>query len=129
MSSASKKMQKHNQNQRATSSITDKSSFQQNQPKTISKRNNNKSDESDDNNTPTTSSLKNHESDDNNTSATSSLKNNENEFVTDDVWKLLLQLYLRVTDQTKLKKGSSIFTKLGVFVHKTIKAVLIAQDN
>ncbi|RIB05100.1 hypothetical protein C2G38_2047876 [Gigaspora rosea] len=52
-----------------------------------------------------------------------------NEFVTNDVWKQLLQMYLKATDQTKLKKDSEIFTQLKNFVHQVIKAVLVAQDN
>ncbi|CAG8623261.1 10539_t:CDS:2 [Gigaspora margarita] len=49
-----------------------------------------------------------------------------NEFVTNDVWKQLLQIHLKATDQTKLKKESEIFIKLKIFVHQVIKAVLIA---
>ncbi|RIB15498.1 hypothetical protein C2G38_2192268 [Gigaspora rosea] len=52
-----------------------------------------------------------------------------NEFVTNNVWKQLLQMHLKATDQTKLKKDSEIFTQLKNFVHQVIKAVLIAKDN
>ncbi|RIB30321.1 hypothetical protein C2G38_2026937 [Gigaspora rosea] len=50
-------------------------------------------------------------------------------FVINDVWKQLLQMHLKATDQTKLKKNSEIFTKLEIFVYQVIKTVLIAQDK
>ncbi|KAF0484406.1 hypothetical protein F8M41_023008 [Gigaspora margarita] len=50
-----------------------------------------------------------------------------NEFVTNEVWKQLLQMHLKVTDQTKLKKDSEIFTQLKNFIHQVIKAVLVAK--
>ncbi|CAG8807367.1 10380_t:CDS:1, partial [Racocetra fulgida] len=51
------------------------------------------------------------------------------EFVSDKVWKNVLQMHLRATDQAKLRKMPEILTKLGVFVCQVIKAVLIAQDK
>ncbi|CAG8799343.1 15213_t:CDS:2, partial [Gigaspora rosea] len=55
--------------------------------------------------------------------------NELDEFVTNNVWKQLLQMHLKATDQTKLKKNSEIFTKLRIFVYQVIKTVLIAQDK
>ncbi|CAG8705078.1 19580_t:CDS:2, partial [Racocetra persica] len=51
------------------------------------------------------------------------------EFVSVKVWKPVLQMHLRATDQAKLRQMPKIFTKLGVFIHQIIKAILIAQDN
>ncbi|CAG8735276.1 21320_t:CDS:2 [Dentiscutata erythropus] len=51
------------------------------------------------------------------------------EFVNDDVCKQTLNMHLKATDLTKLKKGSPIFTKLVLFVHEVIKAVLVAKKK
>ncbi|GES99195.1 hypothetical protein GLOIN_2v1792160 [Rhizophagus clarus] len=51
------------------------------------------------------------------------------EFLTDDVWKQLLQLHLKATDLVKLRKDITIITNLGVFVHQVVKNVLIAQND
>ncbi|CAG8793458.1 23352_t:CDS:2, partial [Cetraspora pellucida] len=39
-------------------------------------------------------------------------------FVSDKVWKQLLQMHLKATDLAKLKKDSKTFKKLGVFVYQ-----------
>lgn len=51
------------------------------------------------------------------------------EFITEDVWKNVLQMHLKATDQQKLRKSNIIRSKLGLFVSQTVKAVLIAQQN
>ncbi|CAG8607628.1 1447_t:CDS:2, partial [Racocetra fulgida] len=51
------------------------------------------------------------------------------EFVSNEVWNLLLQMHLRATDQAKLNKNAETLKALGVFVCQIIKAILIAQDN
>ncbi|CAG8777289.1 6722_t:CDS:2, partial [Cetraspora pellucida] len=51
------------------------------------------------------------------------------EFVSDEVWKQLLQMHLKAMDQMKLKKNPEILIKLGVFVCQIIKTIIIAQDN
>ncbi|CAG8593452.1 119_t:CDS:2 [Dentiscutata erythropus] len=53
----------------------------------------------------------------------------KSEFISDNIWKQLLQMYLKATDQKKLKKNSAICTKLGGFVHQVVKAILITQDD
>ncbi|GES96280.1 hypothetical protein GLOIN_2v1792160 [Rhizophagus clarus] len=51
------------------------------------------------------------------------------EFLTDNVWKQLLQLHLKATDLVKLRKDITIITNLGVFVHQVVKNVFIAQND
>ena len=51
------------------------------------------------------------------------------EFVTEEVWKKLLQMHLKATDQPKLRKNLVIGSKLGLFVCQTINAILIAKNN
>ncbi|CAG8783457.1 9486_t:CDS:2, partial [Dentiscutata erythropus] len=51
------------------------------------------------------------------------------EFVSDEVWKQLLKMYIQATDQTKLKQDRETYIKLGVFVRQITKAILIAQDK
>ena len=51
------------------------------------------------------------------------------EFVTEEVWKKLLQMHLKATDQPKLRKNLVIGSKLELFVCQTIKAILIAKNN
>ena len=51
------------------------------------------------------------------------------EFVTEEVWKKLLQMHLKATDQPKLRKNPVIGSKLGLFVCQTINAILIAKNN
>ncbi|EXX50275.1 hypothetical protein RirG_101570 [Rhizophagus irregularis DAOM 197198w] len=55
--------------------------------------------------------------------------NELDEFITEDVWRQLFQMHLRVTDQQKLKKDSEIITNLGIFVRHVVKAILIAQRD
>ncbi|CAI2199340.1 13528_t:CDS:1, partial [Funneliformis geosporum] len=49
------------------------------------------------------------------------------EFITEDMWKQLLHMHLKATDQQKLRKNLVIITKLGLFVRTVIKTVLIAM--
>lgn len=51
------------------------------------------------------------------------------EFITEDVWRQLLQMHLKATDQQKLKKNSVITAKLSLFVRQIVKAVLLAQKH
>jgi hypothetical protein len=51
------------------------------------------------------------------------------EFVTEEVWRNLLKMHLKATDQQKLRKNQVIGTKLGLFVRQTVKTVLIAQKR
>jgi hypothetical protein len=51
------------------------------------------------------------------------------EFITEDVWKNILQMHLKATDQQRLRKNKEIGSKLGILVCQTVKAVLIAQQN
>ena len=53
--------------------------------------------------------------------------NELDEFITDDVWKQVLQMHLKATDQQKLKKNLVIITKLGIFVRIVVRMVLIAM--
>ncbi|CAG8712690.1 17623_t:CDS:2, partial [Rhizophagus irregularis] len=52
-----------------------------------------------------------------------------NEFITEDVWRRVLCMHLKATDQQKLKKDEAIITKLGIFMQQVVKAVIIAQKN
>jgi|ERR1043165_7986768 hypothetical protein len=51
------------------------------------------------------------------------------EFITEDVWRQLLQMHLKVTDQQKLRKNRIIVVKIGAFVRQVVKAILIAQKR
>ena len=51
------------------------------------------------------------------------------DFVTEEVWKKLLQMHLKATDQSKSKKNPIIGSKLRLFVCQAIKAVLIAKKD
>ncbi|CAG8705803.1 11853_t:CDS:2 [Funneliformis mosseae] len=48
-------------------------------------------------------------------------------YITDEVWKQMLLMYLKETDQLKLRKDQLIVTKLGIFVRMVTKKVLIAM--
>ncbi|PKY57236.1 hypothetical protein RhiirA4_428824 [Rhizophagus irregularis] len=52
-----------------------------------------------------------------------------NEFITEDVWRRVLCMHLKATDQQKLKRDEAIITKLGIFMQQVVKAVIIAQKN
>lgn len=52
-----------------------------------------------------------------------------NEFITEDVWRQVLSMHLKVTDQQKLKRDEEIVTKLGIFIQQVVKATIIAQKN
>ncbi|CAG8819186.1 5349_t:CDS:1, partial [Dentiscutata erythropus] len=45
------------------------------------------------------------------------------------VWKQVLSLHLKVTDQQALIKDPETFMKLGVFVHQAVKAIIIAESS
>src|SRR5438046_1580093 len=51
------------------------------------------------------------------------------EFVTEDVWKKILQMYLKATNLQQLKKDKLILSKLGLFVRQVVQAVLIARKH
>jgi hypothetical protein len=55
--------------------------------------------------------------------------NELDDFVTEDVWRSLLQLHLKATDQQKLRGDRVIITKLGIFVRQAVRAVIIAIKN
>lgn len=52
-----------------------------------------------------------------------------NEFINEDVWRQLLQLHLKATDQQILRRNPIILEKLGTFACQVVKAVIIAQSN
>ncbi|CAG8655734.1 26506_t:CDS:10, partial [Dentiscutata erythropus] len=54
---------------------------------------------------------------------------NLSEFITKEVWKQVLSLHLKVTDQQALMKNLETFMKLGVFVRQAVKAVIIAESS
>ncbi|CAG8728859.1 3059_t:CDS:2, partial [Funneliformis caledonium] len=48
-------------------------------------------------------------------------------YITDEVWKQMLLMYLKATDQLKLRKDQLIVTKLGIIILMVTKKVLIAM--
>jgi K+/H+ antiporter YhaU regulatory subunit KhtT len=48
------------------------------------------------------------------------------EFITEDVWKQLLNTHLKATNQQKLKKNDEIISKIGLFIRQATKATIIA---
>ncbi|RGB21560.1 hypothetical protein C1646_678439, partial [Rhizophagus diaphanus] len=52
-----------------------------------------------------------------------------NEFITEDIWRRVLCMHLKATEQQKLKRDEAIVTKLGIFMQQVVKAVIIAQKN
>ncbi|CAG8580179.1 8458_t:CDS:2, partial [Scutellospora calospora] len=51
------------------------------------------------------------------------------EFISEDVWRQVLQLHLKATDLPALKNDSEMFMKLGTLVSEAVRRVLIAQQN
>ncbi|CAG8672590.1 15626_t:CDS:2, partial [Racocetra persica] len=51
------------------------------------------------------------------------------EFISEDVWKKVLQLHLKATDYPVLKNNSVMFTKLGTFVYQAVRKVLVAINS
>ena len=51
------------------------------------------------------------------------------EFVIEDVWRRILQMHLKSTNQQQLKKDEVICSKLGLFVRQVVQAVLIARKH
>lgn len=49
--------------------------------------------------------------------------------MTDPVWRQLLQLHLKATDQQALKKDGVIINKLGTFVRQAVKDIITAMEN
>jgi hypothetical protein len=49
------------------------------------------------------------------------------EYITKEIWKQVLQLHLKATDQPNLRKNPSFATKFGAFVRMVTKKVLIAM--
>ncbi|CAG8533067.1 8486_t:CDS:2 [Racocetra fulgida] len=51
------------------------------------------------------------------------------DFVTEDVWRLVLQLHLKATDLPALKNEPEMYNKFSIFVYQAVRNVLIAQKN
>ncbi|CAG8463509.1 17958_t:CDS:2 [Racocetra persica] len=51
------------------------------------------------------------------------------EFISEDVWKKVLQLHLKATDYPVLKNDPVMFTKLGTFVYQAVKKVLVVINS
>ena len=58
-----------------------------------------------------------------------SLDNELFTFISSDVWKEILRLHLNATDLVTLKNDLGMLKKLGIFICKAVKAVIIAIDN
>jgi hypothetical protein len=54
---------------------------------------------------------------------------NIDDFVTDAVWRQLLQLHLKATDQQKLKKNGVIINKLCAFTRQAVKEMVVTIEN
>ena len=51
------------------------------------------------------------------------------EFIDEKVWKSMLNMQLKITDQQKLNKNKVICSKLKIFVSQVVKTVLTAQKD